>query len=116
MVRAREARMKLLFCIAALSIMLGGCAKSPTRSEVPGLSKDHADAMQRQYADCLDKTADHYSSLNRGSPSEIAEAVLADCEGALAIYRRALMNQLTENMSTQRGKLFAIEKTDELMQ
>lgn len=91
-------------------LLLSGCATKP-RSEL----KQREDILGTAYLDCLQNSANRYSS-SQGTPSEIAEASLAECEHSLEMYRQALENYLKSRVSTRRGQEYANQQSFEMAQ
>lgn len=75
--------MKLL--TTALILVLTGCATGPTREEL----EKQQDLSMRQYEDCLRVSTNHYLEISRGTATEVAEAVLAECDPDLEKLRQA---------------------------
>lgn len=75
--------MRLL--MTALIFALAGCASGPSRDEL----EKQQDLSMKQYEDCLRVSTNHYLEIAKGTPTEVAEAVLAECDPDLEKLRQA---------------------------
>lgn len=73
------------FLATVLLFSLAACAIEPTREE---LAKQQ-DMSMKQYENCLRVSTNHYLEVARGTASEVAEAVLAECDPDLEKLRQA---------------------------
>ncbi len=75
--------MKLLTTV--LILVLAGCTTAPTREEL----EKQQDVSMKQYENCLRVSTNHYLEISRGTATEVAEAVLSECDPDLERLRQA---------------------------